>query len=69
MSDTRELTGQIFKSAGNVFKKTRDIDDDTKDFLQKIGKSYFDMVKDMMKSEAREKMNEALEAIRTVKKS
>ncbi len=68
-SDTRELTGQIFKSAGNVFKKTRDIDDDTKEFLQKIGKSYFDMVKDMMKSEAREKMNEALEAIRTVKKS
>ena len=50
-------------------KRTRDIDDDTKEFLQKIGKSYFDMVKDMMKSEAREKMNEALEAIRTVKKS
>ena len=68
-SDTRELTGQIFKSAGNVFKKTRDIDDDTKDFLQKIGRSYFDLVKDMVKSEVREKMDEALNAVRSVKKA
>ena len=51
---TMELSKEAFKCAGNVIRKTKDIDDDTKRFLYNTAKSYFDMVKDMAKADMKE---------------
>lgn len=68
-STTRELTGQIFKSAGNVIKKAKDIDEDTKEFLQGLIRSYFEIAKDLVKTEVKEKFDEASKAIKSSKKT
>ena len=63
------LHRQRTKIKMNAIKKAKDIDEDTKEFLQGLIRSYFEIAKDLVKTEVKEKFDEASKAIKSSKKT
>lgn len=67
---TLELTGEAYKYAMNVIRAAKDLDDENKEFLSGLLKSFYELMKDRMKTEIQTKIEvkrEELNAKREVR--